>query len=1071
MLKEPIHIALLGDLRVQYAGQTITRFRTQKTAALLAYFAYHGNRLHSREEIAGLLWPDSDASAGRASVRTALAALRQQLELPHTVAGSVILADRSHIGLNPAAFVTDVHAFEARIRIGRDVSGTSDDRFRAHTQAIELYTGELLPGYYEEWIFPQRDQLAEQYLSALRQLATFCMQAGDLQSAIDYGRRRVLADRWNEEAYTDLMRLLQAAGMRSEVRRQFKELEQMLKEDFEAQPSSEARAIAAEADRSVHAGFKSSLALLPPPSVAPITASWTAPLPAPRESALFPRLPLPLTQFFGRETEIRAVADMLSGDRDHSNPPFQDALPARLVTVTGAGGAGKTRFALEVADRAGKVFEDRILFVPLFDIIEPKRIPDAIAQAMTLAPVPGLDVSEQIITALRDLRILIVLDNFEQLVEVSDGPDLVQTFLARLPGLSCLITSRRRLEIEGEWEYALSPLPTPDHAGTPSRLLEFACVELFVNRAQASRAGFQLTQHNAEAVGALCRRLEGIPLAIELAAGWAQSLTPAQMLERLSRRFDLLVSKRKGVAARHQTLWAAIEWSYQQLSPDLQRFFLLLSVFRGGWTLEAAEGVTAMSSALNFLRQLQDRSLVMADEVEVDGTPQMRFRLLETLREFAEEQRDSEARSDARFRHGAWFLDLAEIAEDAIRGPQQACWLARLALEHENFRAALIFGLESGDAEFSQRLSGALWGFWERRGMLTEARRWLEQAIDLRRQPDSPARAKALSRFGAVLNTLGEMDSAARIHEETLSLYTALGDSKGIALAWNRIGVVAHWRGRYDEAQTAFIAALALERQLGNRFNTASALLALGILAQAQGRYDEAEKWFLEALEQYEDLNIPGCIAECLLNLAAVHTDRGGLDTATALLHRTTSLYDELGDLWSRSYAVLSRAVIARHRRQWNEATRLAGEALTTCREVKDQPQVANALSELGILAHCTGDRQQATAQLGEALRLFHSLGYHTNLPGCLREFGAIAAAHGDFVRAARLFGAAEAWRERVRRRLSSVERPRYEEDVSCIHAALGDSAFRLHWDAGRSLPEDEALSEALDENSSSTVL
>lgn len=572
----PWRIELLGRLRATQGDRVVTRFRARKTGLLLAYLAYYIQRPHPREALIDLLWPEADLSPGRGNLSKELSSLRRQLEPPGVPVGAVIVADHFAVQLNPAACVTDVAQFESALQSASRAGNDRDSVCRL-VEAVELYAGELLPGYYEEWILQERQHLAEQCLGAIHQLVSALEQAGDLESALEHARRAVRADPMREEAHFDLIRLYAAAGQPSAALRQYHELERLLRDELDETPSAATRALAEELRRDARTVV---VARSAPPEVTPAgergAPSPAAPVEAAplRPSRPTPRLPLQFTRFFGREEEIARLAETLLCSE------------ARLVTLTGPGGSGKTRLTIAVADRLQEAFREAIAFVPLADLTDADQIPDAIMKALDLPRSADLDPLEQVVEVLNRHPSLLVLDNLEHLVE--EGALLVKRLLERIPTLTCLVTSRQRLSLAGEQEFVVLPLPTPRRSDSPERLLQYASVKLFVDRAQAVRADFQVTAANASAIAALCDRLEGLPLALELAAARALVLTPDQMLARLEERFDFLVSRQRGASSRHRTLRGAIDWSYRLLSADLRRAFARLSVFHGGWTLEAA---------------------------------------------------------------------------------------------------------------------------------------------------------------------------------------------------------------------------------------------------------------------------------------------------------------------------------------------------------------------------------------------------------------------------------------------------------------------------------------------------
>lgn len=611
------------------------------------------------------------------------------------------------------------------------------------------------------------------------------------------------------------------------------------------------------------------------------------------------RLPAALTRFFGRELEIAHVETLLGSPG------------TRLVTLTGLGGAGKTRLALEVAGRLRETFDDAVYFASLSDLTDAHRIAEVIRDALgvsrSASAAPPL---AQVMETLRERPNLLVLDNFEHLVE--DGAPFVRALLAGVPTLTCLVTSRQRLGLAGEQEFSVLPLPTPDASNdagaAPERLAAcFASVALFADRARAARPDFTVTTDNSADVAALCRRLEGIPLAIELAAVRSKALSPAQMLSQMERRFDFLVSRKRDAAPRHRSLRAALDWSCALLPADLARFFARLSVFRGGWTHAAAQVVGAVPSALalEYLEHLQDDSLVLAEER--DGA--MCFRMLETVRERAAELLDDAERAALERGHAAHFLRLAEEAEPQLLGAEQALWLNRLEAEHDNLRAALEFCRTNGDglaAETGLRLAGALWRFWQVRGYLNEGRERLAAVLSQTLPPGTKneaatgplleARAKALNGAGNLADQEGDYAAARLFYEECLVLQRGLGDRAGVAVALNNLGQVAHAEGDFARARSFFDESLALWWELGGRWGIAYLLDNKGRAARRQGDDATALSLFEVSLAIRRELDDKGGIGESLINLALEAADVGDAARARSLLDEGVAVGQELGD-------------------------------------------------------------------------------------------------------------------------------------------------------------------------------
>jgi predicted ATPase/DNA-binding SARP family transcriptional activator/uncharacterized protein HemY len=1082
------YIRLLGGLRAERGGEVVSRFRSQKIGALLAYLSLFPQRAHAREELADLLWPDADPESGRANLRVALASLRRQLEPPGTPAGSVLVAEgRQNIGLQAGAVDTDVRRFEQALKAAARPGATPDEQLRFFSEAADAYAGPLLPGYYETWALSERDRLAEAHGRVLRELVHRHEQAGNLSDALDFARRAVTADPLSEDAHAAVIRLLIALGQPGVAKRQFDELTRLLNEQLGADPSPEVRALLSARPAAPPARHQ------PRPKIAgPVEAATPAPAPAnngpvpaavpqPRtaDETLGPaaattayRLPPTFTRFFGRENEIVALCDTLRSP------------DTCLVTVTGPGGSGKTRLAVETARRLGEHFAGGVYFVPLADLREPDHIPGAIADALGLPRAAQQNVAplEQVIGALaRPDRapVLLVLDNFEHLIDgaQASGAAIVRSLQVGAPCVCCLVTSRQKLLLDGEQEFALAPLPTPDEesrrlAETPERLLEFPSVALFVSRAQAARPDFALTARNAGAVAELCLRLEGIPLAIELAAAWAQTLTPAQMLDRLERRFDLLVSRRRDAPGRHATLRATIEWSWELLSPELRRFFARLSIFRGGWTLLAAEAVTGEPDALSSLAELRERSLIVAadgqDEHE-DESGEMRFRMLETLRDFARQQFDEAAsaadRADLAGRHLAYFLDLAQQAEGHLRGPRQKAWLRRLQTEHDNLRAALTGSAagspdDAATAEARLHLAGALLWFWLARGHVAEGRERLARALSAAPGASAAARAKALRGAGWLAWRVHDRESAMSLTEQALVLSQKTGDVWGTAFCHNTLGEAAYHNDDFVRASEHLETGVALARQTGDAWLLGHCLLSLGHVLLRQQHEERARASFEEALAAFRVQADGYGVAEALRALGHTYCSLKRPDDARRSITESRALFRELGDTGAAGLCSLVLGFLASDENDFARAREHFDDALRLCREVGDRFGAAHALHNRAYVCLSVPDYAAAQADFAQSLALFRALGYQGDVAMSLEGFVTLAAAQGDWERAMRLLGACSTLRQSIGIPLADIHEVRQEEQKARARAVLGATRAQAAWEQGCATSIEQAIAD-----------
>jgi predicted ATPase/DNA-binding CsgD family transcriptional regulator len=628
----------------------------------------------------------------------------------------------------------------------------------------------------------------------------------------------------------------------------------------------------------------------------------------------------PLTSFVGREHELDDVQRLL-GD-------------TRLLTLTGTGGIGKTRLALHVASVVGPSFADGAVGVDLASLESPTLVPQAVAATLGVPENPGRPLLSMLADDLQKKQVLVVLDNCEHLLNAC--AELADYLLRVCPDLKILATSREPLGIAGEVAWRVPSLAAPDLTGDLSIecLAQSDAVRLFLERATAVMPGFTLTDQNARAVSEVCQHLDGVPLAIELAAARVRVLAPAQIAERLDDRFGLLTGGSRTAPPRHQTLRAALAWSYDLLSAAERLLFDRLSVFAGGWSLEAAEGVAscergtdplaARTSLLDTLASLVDKSLVLA-EAGADGP--IRYRLLETLRQYGQERLTERGDAEAsRRRHADFFLSLAEHAGQELHGPEQRVWLARLAQEQDNFRAALGWSIERGEQEISLRLSGALAGFWRSRAYVNEGWEWLLRAL----KPgggSTAVRAQALNAAASLAHYRADHATASASYAESLALWRQLGDEHGIANALEGLGITEVNRGEPDLAESPLLESLARFRALGDRLGIAGCLSNLGNLAHARRELKHAGALFQESLVLAREQGDTWHTAYVLHAQGHLAWNQGDDARAAALLKESLVLSGELEDRRGIAAGLESLALVAGGQHQADRAARLFGAA------------------------------------------------------------------------------------------------------------------------------------------------
>ncbi len=755
---------------------------------------------------------------------------------------------------------------------------------------------------------------------------------------------------------------------------------------------------------------------------------------APAAFETLDNLPSPLTPFVGREAEVASLCSLLRQDG------------VRLVTLTGPGGIGKTRLALRVANDLRHDFGDGVRFISLATVTDPALLPVTIADVLGVREEIHRPALIALTDALRERHQLLVLDSLERLV---DGAGVITDLLTACTGLKVLATSRSRLRLRGEHERPVPPLTLPPPRGAEaSPMLDYDAVRLFVDRARGVDPAFVVTPANAAVVAEICRRLDGLPLAIELAGARVKVLSPDALLARLTNRLRVLTGGPRDLPERQRTLRDTIAWSHDLLTREEQVIFRRLAVFAGGLTLEAAEWVCAGGKdvvqgaerwrlspltcgseipsldapVLDLLAALVDDSLLQSAE----RSGESRFSMLETVREYALERlAESGEEPGIRAAHAAWFLDLAERAEAELAGPHQAAWLSRLEADHDNLRAALEWSSTEGDATVGLSLASALWRFWAPRGHLREGRQSLERALEMGKDAPPQTRAKALHHLGNLALDLDDYSEAQAAYEASLHLWREHGDEQGVAAALNGLGLVASNRGEYREARRLHGEALALRRKHGDLRGITLSLHNLGNVARDEGDYERSR----------------------------------------ALHKEVVDLRRDLGDLAGLAYSSWILGQLAAGQGEAVEAAQRFQEGLRLFRDVGDKLGIGYTLVDLARLAHQQGDDKQAVSCYREALTPRREMGDQRGVVECLEGLASVALDQGQPERAARLLGGADAWREAVGAPLPPAARAGRLQEIAKATAALGEPEFATAWMIGRaaSVEESIALGEAIE--------
>lgn len=853
-----LQIQLLGNFRLVYRGELLRAISTRRMKSLLAFLLLYCDAPQSRQHLSFLFWPDSTEAQARNNLRQSLHLLRQSLPDVERF----LQSDTQTIQWLPnSPFTLDVADFERTAQQADSINSLQD--------AVDLYHGELLPDCYDDWILVEREQLQQKFHAVLERLIRLLEEQGNYRSAIRYAERMLRSDPLREETYQQLIHLYVLSGNRTGATRVYQTCARVLKRELDLEPNLETQEI-----------FKASQKTKVQPTTSGSSQGRTN------------NLPTYLTSFVGREAEVELLTRSQSSDR---TPEFQE----RLLTFTGPGGCGKTRLAIQVASHLIEKFSAGVWFIDVATLADSNLIPHAIASALSIQDQPGRETLDTIIDHLRLRELLLIFDNCEYFV--SSCARVVETLLLSCSRLRILATSQEKLNLPGERVWPVSPLSiTEDHDLSVVGISQSEATRLFIERACSVLPTFVLNTDNAASIAQICQHLDGLPLAIELAAARVAVLTPAQIATRLDNIFHTQAPVSSSTPPRHQTLQATMDWSYELLSERERILFRRLSVFVGGFSLEAAEAVCAdqegrggilTSEVLDLLSRLIDKSLVMvSDWAQGD---QFRYRLLQPTWQYANEKLcTSNDQEQLRLWHLDYFLSLAEEAELHFARVEQGMWFDRLLAEHDNLIAAIDWSLRRSELTTALRLTATLWYYWLARGHYKEGLQYLTRTLELTKDAaPSRARAKALRSAGAIhLWSEGDWQRARPLLEEALMASKELDDKELIAGSLGTLGATAYIQGDYAAAKSFLTESLSLLSDAEHQHDIGWSFSYLGDLFLLQHDHLEAQKLYEKSVENFRATGDMNSLAYPIRRLGAIALERGDHQRAIAFFKESLTL-------------------------------------------------------------------------------------------------------------------------------------------------------------------------------------
>ena len=939
-----LKLCLLGHPLVEWRGQQVDGFVSEKALALFAHLVLEPGS-QSREKLAGLFWGDMPASRARANLRMAVYNLGQLFP-------GYLQTSRLSVAFNrEAEYWLDVEQFEKALKLDSSQAPASSEELE---QDLALYRGDLLEGVYldgspelDEWLLMERERLKQLALSGFQFYASQLMEAGEYSNAIRAWQKLLRLEPWQESAYQGLMLALARSGDYTAALRQYENCRRLLEEELSVEPM-------------------------------PATHQLYERIRAARDLPSRHNLPPQPTPFIGRETELSDLNRILA------NPIY------RLITIIGPGGAGKTRLALQAAAGQVQARLHGVCFVPLESISSPQSVPAAIGASLNISFQGKAPLKSQLLEYLEDREILLILDNFEQVLEAAG---LVAEILEKAPQVKILVTSRQRLSLQGEQLFRLAGLEyrAPDLG---EGWQAYAAVRLFNEAGRRSLNGFSPGDMEKSAILQICQLVEGMPLGIEMAAAWVDHLSIKEIAAAIQANLGSLATSLRDVPERHRSLWAVFDHSWGLLTGEEKRVLRRISIFRDGFTLAAAASVAGASR--ETLKALANKSLLQINS-QPDGSP--RHRLHELVRQFAYEKlQEGNEEPALRNKHLVYFLDFSEKASPMLTGADQAVWVGRLEQEHPNLLLALEWGMRQQAASISGlKLAVALAPFWEIRGYFKDGWDRLYAILDFCKAIPPEMRVKALVSTGRLAFLSGEFELSRSIYEESLRQCRQSQDSDGLLDSLNGLVAVLTDQGEYQQANRFGEEALEQARQSGDQDKTALATNNLGLLGWYKGDYPTAHRYLEESLRLRRLTGNQLGIGKGLNNLALIVLDEDRPVEAARLLEESLAIRRDVGDRRGTAFVLGNLGVIAQYQGDFRMAAGLYEEDLVIRRELKDRRYIAHTLCNLGSVAQARGDYTGARRYYEEGLSIARRLEDPLIIAFLSRGLGSLFSDLGDY--------------------------------------------------------------------------